>query len=330
MNRLILSSEKVGIPLISYPALETMGKTVLDVVNDGQLQYECIRTNLKMYPQTAGMFTIMDLTAEAEAFGCSVEFYKMDAPTVTSNVVSDRESVDRLTIPKVGDGRLPVFLKAAELFAQNIPDVPIFGVLNGPYTLASRLYDMTEMMMATIMEPDTVHALIDKCTVFLTRYAHAFKKAGAQGILIAEPAAGLLSPDHCNEFSSEYIKTMADDLQDDYFTVILHNCGNAEKLTESMVSTGCRCLHYGNAVDLSNIAPQIPRDIIFSGNIDPAGVLKNGTPEEVQQAVMDLLNKMQSYPNFLLSTGCEVPPNTPRENIHAFYDALNQHNRGIR
>ena len=45
-------------------------------------------------------------------------------------------------------------------------------------------------------------------------------------LIIAEPAAGLLSPEQCAEFSSPYVKKVVDAVQDDNFMVILHNCGN--------------------------------------------------------------------------------------------------------
>jgi len=67
---------------------------------------------------------------------------------------------------------------------------------------------------------------LEKATSFLIAYAQAFKDVGANGIIITEPAAGLLSPLMCASFSFEYIKKIVDAVQDDHFMVILHNCGN--------------------------------------------------------------------------------------------------------
>lgn len=68
---------------------------------------------------------------------------------------------------------------------------------------------MSEIMVASMLEPDTVHALLTKTTAFLINYVLAFKEAGADGIIMAEPAAGLLSPAQCQEFSSDYVKTLS-------------------------------------------------------------------------------------------------------------------------
>lgn len=60
--------------------------------------------------------------------------------------------------------------------------------------------------------------------------SNLFKLAGSNGIIIAEPATGLLSPAQCDEFSSQYVKRIVEAVQDDYFLVILHNCGNTVKI----------------------------------------------------------------------------------------------------
>jgi len=57
------------------------------------------------------------------------------------------------------------------------------------------------------------------------------------------------------------------------------------------------------------------------GNIDPAGVLCNGAPETVREATLALLERCAAHPNFVLSSGCDIPPAAPVENIDAFFEA---------
>jgi uroporphyrinogen decarboxylase len=51
------------------------------------------------------------------------------------------------------------------------------------------------------------------------------------------------------------------------------------------------------------------------------------TPEQVKQAAMNLLEKTSGYKNFVLSSGCDVPPHTPLENVQAFYEAVEELNQ---
>lgn len=325
MYNLLNSPDRKALPILSFPGAGMKGISILQVVNEAQAQYECIEAIAEKYPTIANV-TCMDLSVEAQAFGCEIKFEKNEVPTIVKGVINDIEEIKKLHIPKVGDGRTLEYIKAAELAAKNIKERPTFAGMIGPFSLAGRLFGMSEIMVAIMIEPEKMHILLQKCTQFLIEYAKAFKTSGANGVIIAEPAAGLLSPQHCQEFSSEYVKKIVESVQDDYFMVILHNCGNTEKLVESMVSTGAMGLHFGNAVDMAKILPQIPSNRLAMGNIDPAGVLKNGSEDEVKKKTEELLLKTAMYKNFVLSSGCDVPPGTPQDNIKAFFGELEKFN----
>ena len=171
-----------------------------------------------------------------------------------------------------------------------------------------------------------VHTVLEKATAFLIEYAQAYKAAGADGIVMAEPVSGLLSPILEEEFSSPYIKKIVDSVQDDNFAVIYHNCGdNVPKMLDSILTIGAAAYHFGNAVDMkSDILDKIPSDVIAMGNIDPAGILRLATPEKVREETLSILQKCAGYPNFLLSSGCDIPPMTPWSNIDAFFGASDE------
>lgn len=325
-SAIIDSSERLALPIMTYPGLALVGKTVREVITSGEDQYAIIKALEEEYPSAAAV-TIMDLSVEAEAFGSPVKFSDHEVPAVTKAIISDLEEAEALVVPAVGAGRTSAYLKAAELAAANITSRPVFGGLIGPFSLGGRLLDMTEIMVQMLIEPEMVHVILGKCTEFLIAYAKAFKETGANGIIMAEPAAGLLSPEMCEEFSSAYVKKVVDAVQDEEFFVILHNCGNTTKQVTSMVGTGAFGFHFGNAVNMMDILPQVPADRIAFGNIEPAGVFKNGTVEDMKSKVSTLLQDSKDYRNFVLSSGCDIPPGTPIENINIFYDTLSEFNQ---
>lgn len=325
MYKIEESGERLAMPVMTYPGLKLVNKTVSDIVNNGDDQFLCMQALAHKYPSIAAA-TAMDLSVEAEAFGSPIHFSPAEVPTVIGNIVDGADSARKLKVPEIGEGRTYTYIRAAKLAARNIADRPVFGGEIGPFSLACRLFDMTELMLFLFDEPETVHTVLEKAASFLVGYAKAFKNAGANGVIIAEPAAGLLSPDQCTEFSSMYIKGIVDAVQDKNFIVILHNCGNTARLVPSLLSTGAWGLHFGNAVDMSDILPQIPKDRIAFGNISPAAVFRNGTVEDVRRETTDLLQKTMQYRNFVVSSGCDVPPGTPMENIEAFFSILREFN----
>ena len=93
-----------------------------------------------------------------------------------------------------------------------------------------------------------------------------------------------------------------------------------------MVETKAAALHFGNKIDMVNALAECPSDVLVMGNIDPVGIMKQASPEKVKEETMLLLRNAAKWKNFVLSTGCDVPPEVPMKNIEAFYEALNEYN----
>ena len=310
---------------MTHPGIEMCGYSVLQAVTDGAVHAEAILKVNEAFPADATT-VIMDLTVEAEAFGAEIRFEENEIPTVVGRLVSDYQSVAALEVPSLDKGRVREFLKADSIVAQAIKDKPVYAGCCGPFSLAGRLYDMSEFLMSIYVEPETATLLLEKCTTFIIEYLKAVKATGASGVILAEPAAGLVSNEDCEEYSSKYVKSVVDAVQDENFMVILHNCGNTGHCTQAMVSTGAKGLHFGNQADMLEALENCPSDRLVMGNLDPVGILKMSSPDVVRQATADLLEKTASYPNYVLSTGCDTPPHLPEENIRAFYDALEEFN----
>ena len=114
-------------------------------------------------------------------------------------------------------------------------------------------------------------------------------------------------------------------VQDDSFIVVYHNCGdNVLRMTESILSTGADAYHFGNSIDMADMMVKMPADTVVMGNVDPAGVLRQGKPDTVRAATLAVMEKCCSYPNFVISSGCDIPPATPWENLDAFFAAVEE------
>ena len=114
-------------------------------------------------------------------------------------------------------------------------------------------------------------------------------------------------------------------MQDDTFAVIYHNCGdNVGRMKEGIYSIGAAAYHFGDAVRLSDMFEGAPADALVMGNVSPAAQLRNGTPDSVREATLQILQDCCQYPNFVLSSGCDIPPLTPWENITAMFAAADE------
>ena len=320
------TGEKKPLPVLSFPCVNILGISVRELISDSDLQAKGMKA-IADRADAAASVSFMDLSVEAECFGAEVVVSDDEVPTLKDRIITDMDEAEALEVPAVGSGRTNIYIDAIKKAEELITDRPILAGMIGPYSLAARLLDVTEIMMACYDDPDMVHLVLDKVTTFLCSYAAAYKAAGANGIVMAEPVAGLLSPDLEEEFSSPYVKRIVDAVQDDSFAVIYHNCGdNVPTMLDSILSTGAAAYHFGNAVDMEkDIISAVPSDVLVMGNVDPAGVLRMGTPESVREVTLALLEKCSKYENFVLSSGCDIPPMTPLENIDAFFAASKEY-----
>jgi len=316
---------KKAFPILSFPAVQLMGISVKDLIGDARAQARGMKLVAERTDSAASV-SLMDLSVEAECFGAKIRVSEDEVPTVIESVVSTQEEAEALAIPCVGSGRTGIYMEAIRLAAEEITDRPVFAGVIGPYSLAGRLMDVTEIMIQCYDEPEIVHTVLRKATRFLISYCKAYRDRGANGVVIAEPLAGVLSPALEEEFSQPYVRQIVEAVQDESFAVIYHNCGGGTaRMTDSIAATGAAAFHFGNAVDMEEMLQKMPKDKLVMGNIDPAGQFRSGTPDSIRQETLALMEKCCRYDNFVISSGCDIPPMSKWENIDAFFAAAREY-----
>jgi uroporphyrinogen decarboxylase len=305
----------------AYAGLEITGASVKDSVTNPIDQAEAVLA-LNNRLQTQFLLTAMDLSAEAEAFGCQVRMSDDEIPTVIGRMVTDEVGIDRLAIPAVGEKRTSVHLKTAEILINQATDLPVFAGVIGPFSLAGRILGESDALKLSLMNPPLLEKLLIKVTRFLIAYLMTFRTIGVDGVIMAEPAAGLLSPRGLSQFSSRFIKQIMDETQNEGFSLIYHNCGAKLAHLPNILETGVGILHFSAPMDIKKALEQVDKNIILAGNLDPISVFFSGTVTEVMAHTQSLLNLTSGFTNFIISSGCDIPPHTPIRNLEAFYSTV--------
>ena len=311
-----------GLPILSFPAAQKLNVTVEQLVKDASLQAQTMEI-IATQTETLAAVSLMDLSVEAAAFGAKVQFFTDEVPAVIGQLVSDMDEAEALAVPDLTKGRAAICVEGIRLAKERISDKPVLAGMIGPYSLAGRLMDVTEIMYICYDESEAVHAVLEKFTQYLIQYADAMKQAGADGIVIAEPLAGILSPDMAAEFSHPYVKRIVEAMQAEDFAVVYHNCGNSvSHMLPGIFAIGASAYHFGNAVDMAAVMAAAPADCLCMGNVDPAAQFVQGTPESMTEATKALLAQCGHYKNFVHSSCCDIPYHAKWENIQAFFSAL--------
>lgn len=323
-NAIIASEQKSALPVLSFPCIQLLGITVNDLVTDSENQANGMKAVADRC-NTAAAVSMMDLSVEAEAFGSEIRVIGDEVPTVIGSIINDPDDADALAVPTVGTGRTGLYVAAIEKAVGLITDRPVFAGVIGPFSLAGRLMGMSEIMFNCFDEPEMVHTTLEKASAFITEYIKAFKAVGAHGVVVAEPAVGLLSASMASEFATPYMKKIVDAVQDESFGVIYHNCGGSTpQMIDELTAIGAIGYHFGDAVDMAELCEKMPNDVLVMGNVSPAKVIRTGTPELVREQTLAVMNSCCRYPNFVISSGCDIPPASPWENIDAFFAAVDE------
>jgi len=265
--------------------------------------------------------SMMDLSVEAEAFGAEIMVADNEVPVVMGSLVKTVEDADALAVPKIGAARTQIYLDAMREAVELIQDRPVLAGVIGPFSLAGRLLGTVQAFKACKKNPELVHKVMEKATQFLMDFCDAYKATGAHGICMAEPLTGLLAPKMAVEFSEPYVRRIIEHVQSDDFAVIYHNCGNnALLMFDSILRVGANGYHLGNAIDMEAAVKACPGDVLCMGNVDPA-IFTFGTAENIYQQTQKIMEACCSYPHFVISSGCDIPPIAKWENIDAFYQA---------
>lgn len=262
---------------------------------------------------------------EAAGYGARVVIPE-DAPSfIAQPVVHSMEAAAALRpAPPESVAYMMDRVEAVRLLHEHFgSEAPVLGWVEGPVAQLCELMGMTEAMMA-LMDEDEEDAMADflaMCADYAAQYARLQIEAGAAVIGVGDAAASLIGPRLYEQFALPFEQRLIRAVHDAGAAVRLHICGNIGPVLPLVGRTGADIVDCDHMVDMEEAAACFPEEMAVCGNFDPVRVLLQGTPELVKSEVRRCAGLGALHRN-LVAPGCEVPPDTPEENMYAFAQAL--------
>ncbi|MGI6031562.1 MAG: uroporphyrinogen decarboxylase family protein [Eubacteriales bacterium] len=278
----------------------------------------------------------------AQAFGVEIHQPENDTPHVTKTAIQSLDEVDNLpdTIDPYSQGRMPVFLEAVSRLKEIFGDeVAIRTCGTGMFSLAGHMLGtqnfLTEMAIAEADEDEAaqkkIMQLMERMTQALITFSTAAVKAGATIIVCGDSSASpdLVSPHYYEKyifpFEKKYFTAMGPICEEYDAVRLLHICGNTTPILPLMAKTGADIVEIDHKVDLAKARQLAGDHVCLMGNLDPTVVLLQGTPDLVARESEKAIEAAGKQGAFILGSGCEVPIQSPVDNILAVRDTAHRY-----
>jgi MtaA/CmuA family methyltransferase len=271
--------------------------------------------------------TMSDPAREAADCGAVVRYFENQPVAIVEEqaLLADKSRLASLEMPDpLGGGRMHNGIKALALYKERLGiEKLIEGWVEGPIAQAADLRGINSLMTDFFDDPGFVRDLFEFVTQMELQFAREQLKAGADLVGVGDAAASLVGPQIYREFVWPFEKRLVDGIHAAGGRVRLHICGNTRPLLELIGQLHCEIVDLDSLAPMEQARREMGPDQVLLGNLNPVSVMRNGTPGSIEAAVATC--HREAGPGFIVGAGCEIPRDTPHENLKALCQYAFQH-----
>jgi uroporphyrinogen decarboxylase len=315
----------ICIPDMGVTMVPFIGVTARDYYHSAKLMADLeIALFRKLRQDSVGIST--SLRGVAEAMGSKIGYPDYNISYLLEPVVKSVDQIESLkVVDPLKDGKLPILIEALKLTRDAlIKEVDVGAAMSGPFSVAASLLGTENLLRWMMKHPEKVHTLMEIVVESNNRYIEEVAKLGLS-ISFADPVSSnsLISPRQFREFSLPYLKKNVDKIREKTGSAPgIHICGKSKDIWEDVVGTGISNFSIDNIEDLEDAKEIMGDRVIITGNVPPVDAIYKGTKEDIFKSVKECIRKgHDSKKGYILSTGCQIPMNTPIEKIEMFMEA---------
>lgn len=303
------------VPFVGVHGGKLIGVDAESYLKDAEKLVAGISKAVQLY-HPDGIPVAFDLQIEAEVLGCKLVWSKDNPPAVVSHPLSEGVELSSLQLPKETDGRIPVVLDAAMTLRKKFPDLALYGLITGPFTLALHLLG-TDIFMKLFEDQEYVNELMEFCSQVGIKHAEMLMKAGCDVIAVVDPMTSQIDPLSFETFVSPFATKIFEFVRSQNKYSSFFVCGHAQQNIEVM----CDCKPDNVSIDenipldyVKNVA--LAKGISFGGNMKLTSVLLLGNEMDAKKETVACLEQGGNK-GFVLAPGCDLPMDTPVANLQA-------------
>lgn len=308
-------------------ASKLFGESVGEAFLNPEIHARALENVFSIHPEIDGLYVNLCLSP------CSIvsswkegnNTYSLDNGGMTWVTPSnDVGTVGVCEIKNIDDDRLKThnplkdgIIDTYSAISQEIKDrYLIIPGLTGPFSQLVFMLGLAETLILTLEKPNELKQALEWRTKKAIEWADEFVKMGVDCVWIGEGTASssVISPEMYSEFVLPYASRVVEHLKSNGIVTIMHVCGDINQSVGIIAKTGVDAIDIDYMVDLKKARTCIERQVCLRGNLSPMDLLNMPYIELVEHC-QKIISSGGSP--FVLSTGCLVARDTPKENIDA-------------
>lgn len=311
------------IPQVFGHAAFFAGKPLGEYVRNGETLARCQLQALAGYGYDA-VFALMDAGVETEAAGSQLSYRTDIYPCVAKYVLDDIGNFDELVVPDPNrSGRMPELLKAATILRNELlEEVLVVGCVLGPMTLAMQLLGPEKGLFLAADEPALFGSVLDFATDVAIAFGLAQIAAGVHTPMVFDPSASqaVVPPQFFREFLLPRLTRIFSALKAGGSAVNwLHIAGPVDAILPYYPEAGVELANFDYCIEPLRACRLLP-GVCLNGNIKSVSFVE-ASPQEIAAEAAGLLALLGPGRGFILSSGCEIPPEARPELVAAMVQA---------
>lgn len=241
--------------------------------------------------------------------------------------IKSRRDFSQITVPDVS----PVAARLEALAqAGRADDIGLILGASSPYKLAQTAVGYEDFLIRTMEDEAFLAELIDRLAEPYQRAIEKLLDVPLSAFLVPGDLCGkngpLLCPDVIERLWLRSTVRFLEPIARRGIPIILHADGDFSTIADVLLQVRPDALHPFEVcgdLDIYGFKQQ-HRDVTVMGNIDLAGVLSFGTPQQVRESVRQHIERLAGGGRYICGSSHEISPSVPVENLKALAAAVHE------
>ncbi|MBI9018679.1 MAG: uroporphyrinogen decarboxylase [Phycisphaerae bacterium] len=303
------------VPFVGCHAGALLGYTAEEFFKSEEKMIRGVQKAIQMY-QPDGIPVAFDLQIEAEVLGCDIAWADDNPPAVISHPLANGTKLEDLKVPTADQGRIKIVTEVARKLCQANPDIALYGLITGPFTLGLHLLG-TDIFLKMFDENAYVKKLMTFCKDVCIAMSKFYLDAGCDIIAVVDPMTSQIGPAQFKEFVTPYMIEIFEYVRQQGGLSSFFVCGHAQQNIAVMCETRCDNISIDENIPLDYVRDEcLKHNMSFGGNLQLTTVLLLGKEIDAQKNAIACI-EIAGEKGFILAPGCDVPYATPPANLQA-------------